>query len=212
MTVGSQPAPASGHGEAVLAGSRRRAELLDAAYAYAIEHGLAEMSLRPLAAASGTSPRVLLYLFGSKDELIKEILARSRREELDLVATALAGRDSATDSYQLLVDRLWAYLSDPRQRGTIRLFVEAYATSLQPDPGPWEGFARASVTDWISILAAAQPGLPRSDAEAIATGTLALLRGLLLDLLARDDPASLHDALASTSPPPPAGKRPRMRE
>jgi AcrR family transcriptional regulator len=184
--------------------SPRRAELLDAAYIYALEHGLADMSLRPLAAASGTSPRVLLYLFGSKDELIKEILARSRREELDLVATALAEPAGQPGGYCLLVSRLWSYLSDPRQRGTIRLFVEAYATSLRPDPGPWEGFARASITDWVGILADAQPELPRADAEAIASQTLALLRGLLLDLLARDDPAVGDSALAAAcSPHPP---------
>src|SRR6266581_2739769 len=95
-------------------GSPRREELLDAAYAYAIEHGLADMSLRPLAAASGTSPRVLLYLFGSKDELISEILARSRREELDLVTAVLAETSGQAGSFHVLVRRLWAYLSDPR--------------------------------------------------------------------------------------------------
>jgi AcrR family transcriptional regulator len=51
-------------------GSPRRVQLLDAAYAYTLEHGLAGVSLRPLAGATGTSPRVLLYLFGSKDELV----------------------------------------------------------------------------------------------------------------------------------------------
>jgi AcrR family transcriptional regulator len=186
-------------------GSARRAELLDAAYAYALEHGLAGMSLRPLAAAAGTSPRVLLYLFGSKDELIKEILARSRREQLDLVATVLAHTRGSASSYQHLLTRLWAYLSHPRQRGTIRLFQEAYATSLRPDPGPWAGFARASVTDWVGILTAAQPQLPRAEAETIATATLALLRGLLLDLLARDDPRLLHRALTRTTFSPVTG-------
>jgi AcrR family transcriptional regulator len=154
------------------------------------------MSLRPLAAASGTSPRVLLYLFGSKDDLIREILARSRQEELELVATVLAEADGSADSFPMLVARLWKYLSDPRQRGTIRLFLEAYATSLRPEPGPWEGFATESITDWIAVLVGAQPDLPRAHAERVATGTLALLRGLLLDLLARDDPAALDSALA----------------
>ncbi len=181
-------------------GSPRRAELLDAAYAYAVEHGLAGISLRPLAAATGTSPRVLLYLFGSKDELVREILARSRQEEVDLVAAVLAGSGAGGDGYEQLVDRLWAYLSAPRQRGTIRLFFEAYATSLRPDPGPWEGFAAASVRDWMQILAAAQPGLPPARAEVIATRTLALLRGLLLDLLARDEPEPLRRALAADGP------------
>jgi AcrR family transcriptional regulator len=187
-------------GPAGRSGSPRRAELLDAAYAYAVEHGLADLSLRPLAAATGTSPRVLLYLFGSKDDLVKEILARSRREELELVTAVMAQTGAGAGGYDALVGRLWAYLCAPRQRGTIRLFLEAYATSLRPDPGPWDGFAEASIRDWIEILVAAQPGAPRAQAEITATRTLALLRGLLLDLLARDQPGLLASALAVTGP------------
>ena len=40
--------------------SARRAELFDASYAYVLDHGLYGLSLRPLASAIGTSPRVLL--------------------------------------------------------------------------------------------------------------------------------------------------------
>jgi AcrR family transcriptional regulator len=40
-----------------------------------LEHGLGEMSLRPLASAIDSSPRVLLYLFGSKDGLVRALLA-----------------------------------------------------------------------------------------------------------------------------------------
>lgn len=191
-----RPGPAAQPGPADRLGSPRRAELLDAAYAYAVEHGLADLSLRPLAAATGTSPRVLLYLFGSKDDLVREILARSRQEELELVTAVMAQAGAAADGYDALVGRLWAYLCAPRQRGTIRLFLEAYATSLRPDPGPWDGFAEASISDWTEILVGAQPGVPRAQAEITATRTLALLRGLLLDLLARDRPELLGLALA----------------
>ncbi|MFI1051477.1 TetR/AcrR family transcriptional regulator [Streptomyces griseoruber] len=60
----------------------RRRELLEAAYAYALRSGLGDLSLRPLAEAIGTSPRVLLYLFDSKDGLIRALLARARADEL----------------------------------------------------------------------------------------------------------------------------------
>jgi AcrR family transcriptional regulator len=55
--------------------SARKRQLLDAAYDYVIEHGLTELSLRPLAEAIGSSPRVLLFLFGSKDGLVQALLA-----------------------------------------------------------------------------------------------------------------------------------------
>src|SRR5271166_2211631 len=66
--------------------SARRTELLELAYAYAIRHGRTDLSLRPIAAAIGSSPRVLLYLFGSKDGLIRALLARARADELRLLA------------------------------------------------------------------------------------------------------------------------------
>ena len=62
--------------------SARRTELLELTYRYVLEHGLADMSLRPLAAAVGSSPRVLLFLFGSKDGLVRALLARARADEL----------------------------------------------------------------------------------------------------------------------------------
>jgi AcrR family transcriptional regulator len=192
--------------------SARRRRLLDAAYAYVLEHGLAGMSLRPLAAATGTSPRVLLYLFGSKDELVREILAKGRQEELRLVAEVLAepaasddasgdaSNDTSVDRFDVVVDRLWAWLAAPEQRGTIRLFFEAYNASLRDEPGPWGGFARRSVTDWLDLLADAQPGVAPGVAAARATRTLALLRGLLLDLLACDEPDRLGAAIRGENP------------
>src|SRR5262245_37270234 len=68
--------------------SPRKRELLAATLAYAAANNLADLSLRPLAAAIGSSPRVLLYLFGSKEGLIREVLAAARAEQLALVARA----------------------------------------------------------------------------------------------------------------------------
>jgi len=168
-------------------GSARRTELLDAAYAYALDRGLVDMSLRPLATATGTSPRVLLYLFGSKDELIVEILARARREQLDLVTDVLSTHNGGVEAFDELVDRLWSWLAAPEQRDTIRLFFEAYVRSLRHEPGPWRDFAADSVNDWIDLLIRAQSGTEPAEARARATRTLATFRGLLLDLLATDD-------------------------
>lgn len=148
--------------------SARRAELLAAAYDYVLANGVADLSLRPLAASTGTSPRVLLYLFGSKDGLVREILAHARAEQRAMVRARLASGDDP-------VDALWSWLSAPGQRSTVRLFVEAYARSLHPDPGPWQGFAQDSVSEWLELLG--EPKVP-------STLHLALLRGLLLDLLA----------------------------
>ncbi|MEV0642352.1 TetR/AcrR family transcriptional regulator [Streptomyces sp. NPDC050619] len=172
--------------------SARRTELLDACYAYLLEHGLTGLSLRPLAASTGTSPRVLLYLFGSKDELLRQLLARARHEQVTLMAAAL---DAPPADFQASVDRLWAFVSAPEQRPMLRLTYEAFLLSLSHDPGPWAGFAGEAAREWLDLLVRAQPSTPRTLAEARATRALALIRGLLLDLLACEDPKRVAAAV-----------------
>jgi AcrR family transcriptional regulator len=164
--------------------SARRAQLLERCYAYVLEHGLASVSLRPLAAAVGSSPRVLLFLFGSKDGLVRELLARARAEELELPAlgSPAAGLPAAALE-------VWEWLAADRHRGLLRLWVESYARSLIEPDGPWGPFARETVEDWLALLAASQPAAERQTESGIAERTLvlAVLRGALLDLLATGD-------------------------
>ncbi len=128
----------------------RREELLEKAYGFVLEHGLADLSLRPLAQAVGSSPRVLLYLFESKDGLVRELLARARRDEL----AAIQGIEGDLDA---VTARLWEWLFAPAHRRLLVLWLEAYARSLVEPHGPWAGFARQTVEDWLDVLARAQP-------------------------------------------------------
>ncbi|TGN79283.1 TetR/AcrR family transcriptional regulator [Streptomyces bauhiniae] len=182
--------------------SPRRRELLEAAYAYALRGGLAELSLRPLAEAIGSSPRVLLYLFGSKDGLIRALLARARADELAGLRRITDAREEPRGLRPVALE-LWRWLSDDAHRGLLTLWVESYARSLTDPDGPWGGFARATVEDWLTLLAAVQPAASRDteDARAERTLVLAVLRGGLLDLLATGDTgrvtAAVHRQLAS---------------
>jgi AcrR family transcriptional regulator len=170
--------------------SPRQAELLEAAYRYALAHGLADLSLRPLAAAIGSSPRVLIFLFGSKDGLVRALLERARGDELALLGGAGQPSDSAAPiGLAAAVERVWAWLAAEEHRPLLRLWVEAYARSLVEPDGAWAGFARATVDDWLTVLAGCQPAEERDSAEGAVRRTLALtvLRGALLDLLATGD-------------------------
>lgn len=183
--------------------SPRRTELLDACYGHLLEHGLTGLSLRPLAAATGTSPRVLLYLFGSKDELLRQLLARARREQLGMMAAVLAEPNNeggtAGDGFDALTKSLWTFLSAPEQRPMVRLTYEAFLLSLSHDPGPWAGFADEAARDWLDLLVRAQPpDTPPGLAETRATWALALIRGLLLDLLACGDDGRVRTAAGHT--------------
>ncbi len=160
----------------------RREELLAKAYGFVLEHGLADLSLRPLALAIGSSPRVLLYLFESKDGLVRELLARARRDELAVIQGIEGDLKAVTAT-------LWAWLAAPEHRPLLVLWLETYARSLVEPDGPWAGYARQTVEDWLDVLAKAQPPAVRRTKAGLdeRTRTLALVRGAMLDLLATDD-------------------------
>jgi AcrR family transcriptional regulator len=170
----------------------RREELLEKAYGFVLEHGLADLSLRPLALAIGSSPRVLLYLFESKDGLVRELLARARQDELAAIQGIEGDLEAVTTT-------LWGWLAAPEHRPVLVLWVEAYARSLVDPAGPWAGFARQSVEDWLDVLAAAQPPSVRRTKAGLAerTRALALLRGAFLDLLATGDEVRVSAAQSS---------------
>lgn len=169
--------------------SGRQTELLEAAYRYALEHGLADLSLRPLAAAIGSSPRVLMFLFGNKDGLVRALLARARVDELAMLDRLQHASDEASIDLVPAVEQVWGWLAADEHRPLLRLWAEAYARSLVGPDGAWAGFARTTVNDWLAVLAECQPQPERDSEEGAARRTLALavLRGALLDLLATGD-------------------------
>ena len=183
----SQTAPVS---------SARREELLDRAYRYVTQHGLSAMSLRPLAAEIGSSPRVLLFLFGSKDGLVRALLARARAEEMAHVQRVR--REAGVDLTRVGLET-WRWLTADEHRGLLTLWTESYARSLIEPDGPWAGFAASTVDDWLTLLADTQPPGERTTpaGEARRTLVLAVLRGGLLDLLATGDVARTTRAVTS---------------
>jgi AcrR family transcriptional regulator len=173
--------------QAAPAPSARKTELLELAYSYALANGMGDLSLRPLAVAIGSSPRVLLFLFGSKDGLIRALLARARADELAML-DALRRDHPDTDLTGAAI-QVWRWLSESRHRNLLTMWVEAYGQSLVQPDGPWGEFARQTVNDWLEVLAQYQLPRTRSTPTGAAhrTAALAVLRGAVLDLLATND-------------------------
>jgi len=160
--------------------SPRRRELARRAYEYVSEHGLADLSLRPLAEAIGTSAGVLMFLFGSKDGVVRAILAEARADELAMLE---AVRQATLDAdLAAVADNVWNWLAAPEHVRLLNLWVEAYGRSLITQEGPLAGFAAETVRDWLEMLEAADTASDSGPERA--TAVLALLRGSMLDLLA----------------------------
>ncbi len=129
----------------------RRADLLERITDYVAANGLSDLSLRPLADAVESSPRVLLYYFSSKEDLIGEVLARLRARQRDLFATL--PREAV--SYAQTVRAAWKLISAPEHERVFSLFFEVYGLALQ-DRERYAEFLRGAVDDWIGYLAASK--------------------------------------------------------
>jgi AcrR family transcriptional regulator len=70
----------------------RRTALLDEVVTYLGEHGLANVSLRPMAKRLNISVNSLMHHFGSKDDLIITALRRSAIVQEDVERRWLASR------------------------------------------------------------------------------------------------------------------------
>jgi AcrR family transcriptional regulator len=165
-----------------------RGRLLAAAVAIAMKGGIADLSLRELAATIGTSHRMLLYHFGSREGLLAAVtLAVEEAERATLHETAAIGTDEAR--------QFWAHFSDPALWPQEQLFFELYVHALRGRPGT-EGFLKHVVTDWLEPLTAAigQHGTDPQIAPAAARLSMAVTRGLLLDLLATQDTTGVTEA------------------
>ena len=169
-----------------MAASQARDRLLDAAVEDALTKGIVDLSLRDIAAGIGTSHRMLIYHFGSREGLLVAVVREVERRERQ----ALTGTLTAADAR-----RLWSRLADPQLRSQERLFFEIYAHALLGRPGT-EGFLEDAVEGWITPVAKsmASAGVDQAKARVLARLGLAATRGLLLDLLASGDSAGATDA------------------
>lgn len=160
----------------------RRAELLERIVDYLYEHGVSQLSLRPLGEAVGCSPRLLLYFFSSKEELVTEALAAASMRQRAIVERLRMERMATpADACR----EIWRAISDPKSETLFRLFFEVYGLALQ-DRERYDAFLKRVVADWLRFIA--QPmiaaGVNPAQAQAMATVILAGFRGFLLDLCA----------------------------
>jgi AcrR family transcriptional regulator len=159
-----------------------REHLLDAVVEVALETGIADQSLRAIAEACGTSHRMLIHHFGSKErlfvEVVKVVEARQRAQLGALMANnAATGEDFG--------QRFWEKLRSPKLARQERLFFEIYAQALQ-GRGWATPLLDGIVDDWFLPLSEVFRAAGMSDKDARAVGRLcvAVSRGLLLDVLA----------------------------
>lgn len=173
---------------------------------YILEHGIAELSLRPMAKALGVTHATLVRQFGSKEDLIAEAVVKIRESVLE----RRAGASGAPDAPSLAVAMwaAWRRLCEPSERRQFVLLFELVAMN-ERQQGRFGPLPEMLITDFLGPMQSTiqNAGLSRSDARSLATGFLAQVRGLQLDLAVtgdrrRVDAAMRHyiEAMTETRP------------
>jgi AcrR family transcriptional regulator len=160
-----------------------RTRLRDQAVGYVMTHGIGDLALRPLAKALKTNARMLIYHFGSREGLMREILAGLREQESARVARWMTSARKPRTMPEFL-RWYWRRVSAPQARSAIRLVFELYALALR-NPRDYPGVLEEPLAFWPKLVQAM--GIPTEVDEVEATLLLAALRGLLLDLCATGD-------------------------
>jgi AcrR family transcriptional regulator len=170
-----------------------RQELLERAIDFIAQRGLTDLSLRELAAAIGTSHRMLIHHFGSKEGLWVEVVRAVEAHQREALGDLLP--DPASDPAEAM-RAWWRHISDPSLWPNERLFFEVYGQALQGRPGT-EALLDGIVDSWLDAITDINVAAGMEPAFARAHGRLgiAVTRGLLLDLLATGDRAGVDAAV-----------------
>ncbi|MFD8423362.1 TetR/AcrR family transcriptional regulator [Streptomyces sp. NPDC059466] len=185
----------------------KRRDLLEQVRAYMIRNGVADLSLRPLAQALGTSDRMLLYYFGSKERMVAEALAMYERRPLLRARRLLTTADSPRDPAGLrrFMEETWQQFSNPELRATLPLYLEIMAAGLL-HPERYGPVMRDVMSEWTRLLTSVFRELGMTEARARTETTLLLdaTFGLLIAPLTNGDwdraDAAFHTLLDRLEP------------
>src|SRR5580704_11634129 len=120
-----------------------KARLLDAAVEHALDKGIVDLSLREIASAIGTSHRMLIYHFRSREGLLVAVVREVERRQRDILAAGDMSLAHAREFFR--------QLTDPALRGQERLFFEIYSHALLERPGT-EGFLDEVISAWTDPI------------------------------------------------------------
>jgi AcrR family transcriptional regulator len=172
-----------------------RTDLLDEVVQYLGRHGIADMSLRPMAAALDVGVNTLAHHFGTKDELLVAALRRAGETQRAVEDRWLRRRPELSQTELLRAWWRWL-LASKANLAVARLGIEAVALDATHSGLPRRvraeqvGSWRLNIED--RLIAA---GVPTGIAVVEASIVKATFTGLVVDLLATGERRRLTAAL-----------------
>ena len=177
--------------------SGRRTELLSKIVAELLSTGAADLSLRPLAERVGTSARLLIYHFDSKEQLLADALAEVRRH----IGTSLRTRATEVHpkSLRSLMMMVWDWATEPPNQRYFRLLFEVDGLAMFDRLSFSQEVRRANSAVWISVIDTAASRLDQGGELFAANSTLIMgaFTGLLQEFLSTGDRTKTTQALCA---------------
>ncbi len=182
-----------------MAGTTTRQRYLEAVVDCVIGRGRTDLPLVTLAEAAGTSDRMLVYYFKTRDALLTEVVQSIRTRRRRRLAQALAALPNA-DSPEDGLRQVLAWVTSDDNAPHVRLYYDALVHSFN-DEEPFAGFARETLQDWISEGTTAARALGADEERSQAFGTLlaATAMALAADRLTTGDKERVDRCLARTT-------------
>lgn len=166
----------------------QRSRVAERLSGHLLSTGLAQVSLRQLAAAAGVSDRMLLYYFDDKTEVLSASLERIAGRMMMSLERALP--DGQTFPVADFVGRAAGVASNPEMRSFMRLWVEVIAAAARGE----QPFAEISnqIIFGFQAWVESRLDLPEgADRAGVALAIIALIDGLaLIDICVGDQPTA----------------------
>lgn len=159
----------------------RKALLLESLIAYFVRRGVADVSLRPMAAAVGTSARLLIFHFESKERLLLEVLdemqARLQRSLGDLLAKPRPARSAPLRQF-------WDWALKDANFAQLRVLYQLHILAAQ-DHRTYGRFLKRNSLKWLESVQTVLRPSQRS--PGLATLIVAVFDGLFIEVMSTGD-------------------------
>lgn len=169
-----------------------RTRLLALATEYVVCNGVSQLSLRPMAEAMGTSARMLLHHFGSKDALIQAVLSELEQSFISRAEQSFASNKSVSET----IMELWQLTSSLDMEQALRAMFEVWGEGLI-FPDHYESYLNSMVSPWVVLLQRQiqRQNIEQGDAKILATLIMGNFVGLQLVRLTEGDDQTTTQAI-----------------
>jgi len=168
----------------------RKEQLIEAALRYLLRHGLANLSLRPLAAATNTSARLLIYHFGSKEGLLAEVLA-AMQSHLQASFARLAA-EAPKRRNEPPLKTFWRWATAEEHCAYLKLLYELQILAAR-NPREYARYLKRNSMTWLELVKQALP--PPERTPAMATLLVAVFDGLFIEFMSTENRQRTTQAL-----------------